>query len=131
MFSRNEGQLNEVDHIGYWNGLASSDDFAGRTLASCVEVIHADIVGVWNFPDKDRVRFLFCHGCLLLRISVLVKQCVQRRGLWSCAGLKYLAKVSTMYNLVDQPNTQVCFLRSQPNATPGTAEWLNNRYENR
>ena len=64
MFSRNEAQLNLVGHIGYWNGLASSDDFAGRTLASCVEVIHADIVGVWNFPDKDRVRFLFCHGCL-------------------------------------------------------------------
>ena len=74
MSSRNEGQLNKVDHIGYWNGLASSDDFAGRTLASCVEVIHADIVGVWNLPDKDRVRLLVLSrlSCLL-RISVLDK----------------------------------------------------------
>ncbi|KAF8474333.1 hypothetical protein DFH94DRAFT_805789 [Russula ochroleuca] len=31
-----------------------SGDFAGQTLADCVEVIHADIVGVWNLPDKDR-----------------------------------------------------------------------------
>ena len=54
-----KGQLNKFDPIEYWDGLASSDDFAGRTLASCVEVIHADIVGVWNLPDKDRVRLSF------------------------------------------------------------------------
>ena len=51
--------------IGYWRGLGSSEDFAGRALANCVEVIHADIVSVWNLPDEDRVRLLFCHGCLV------------------------------------------------------------------
>ena len=25
-------------------------------LSECVEVIRADIVGVWNLPDKDKVR---------------------------------------------------------------------------
>lgn len=46
-------------HIGYWPGPASSDDFAGRSLASWDEVIHEV---VWNLFDK--VSFLFCHGCL-------------------------------------------------------------------
>ena len=48
-----------IRRIGYWRGLGSSDDFAGRSLANCVEVIHADIVNVWNLPDEDRVRLLF------------------------------------------------------------------------
>lgn len=46
-------------HIGYWCRLGSSDDFAGQTLADCVGVIHADIVGVWNLLDKDGVRVFF------------------------------------------------------------------------
>ncbi|KAH9998770.1 hypothetical protein BJV77DRAFT_980342 [Russula vinacea] len=37
-------------NFGLWN----SDDFAGQMLADCVAVIHTDIVGVWNLPDKDR-----------------------------------------------------------------------------
>ena len=41
--------------IGYWCLLGSSDDFAGQTLADCAEVIHADIVDVWNLPDEDKV----------------------------------------------------------------------------
>ena len=53
-----------LDHVGYWGGLASSDDFTEQTLEICVEVIHADIVSVWNLPDKDRVRLSFYHGCL-------------------------------------------------------------------
>ena len=60
----NKRQLNKFDTIEYWNELASGDDFAGRTLATCVEVIHADIVGAWNFPDKDRVRLSVCLACL-------------------------------------------------------------------
>lgn len=37
----------------YWCRLWSSDDFRGKTLADCIEVIHADIVGTWNFLDTD------------------------------------------------------------------------------
>jgi hypothetical protein len=48
--------------IEYWRGLWSSDDFRGQTLANCIEVIHADIVGVWNLPDKDRVCLFFSSG---------------------------------------------------------------------
>ncbi|KAH9998769.1 hypothetical protein BJV77DRAFT_711572 [Russula vinacea] len=41
-------------HIGYWRSLWNSGDFAGQMLSECVEVIRADIVGVWNLPDKDK-----------------------------------------------------------------------------
>ena len=58
------GSIRLLDHVGYWDGLVSSDDFAEQTLEICVEVIHADIVSVWNLPDKDRVRLSFYHGCL-------------------------------------------------------------------
>ena len=47
--------------IEYWRGLWSSDDFRGQTLANCIEVIHADIIEVWNLPNKDRVC-LFSSG---------------------------------------------------------------------
>ena len=48
-----------LSYIGYWRRLWSSDDFVGQTLANCVEVLHADIIGVWNLPDKDDVCLLF------------------------------------------------------------------------
>ena len=40
-------------------------------LADCVEVIHTDIVGVWNLLDKDKVRIFFSSrlSCLLKEIS--------------------------------------------------------------
>lgn len=52
-------------HIGYWRRLGSSEYFAGQTLANCVEVIHSDIVGVWNLPDEGRVCLLFIIFVLL------------------------------------------------------------------
>ena len=48
--------------LEYWRGLWSSDDFRGQTLANCIEVIHADIVGVWNIPDKNKVCLFFSSG---------------------------------------------------------------------
>ncbi|KAF8489076.1 hypothetical protein F5888DRAFT_1210533 [Russula emetica] len=44
----------EVGRSRYWRRLWSSDDFVGQPLANCVEIIHADIVGTWNLPDKDK-----------------------------------------------------------------------------
>jgi hypothetical protein len=35
----------------YWTGLASSTNFAGKTLETCLDVIHDDIIQVWNFED--------------------------------------------------------------------------------
>ncbi|KAH9041186.1 cytochrome P450 [Lactarius hengduanensis] len=42
--------LGEVD-IG--DNLGTSQDFNDQALASCVNVIHEDIINVWNFDDKE------------------------------------------------------------------------------
>lgn len=41
-------------------------DFADHTLKSCVNVIHDDLVEIWNLNDKARVGFpsICCAGCL-------------------------------------------------------------------
>ena len=40
---------------GYWQDLRSSPDFAHQTLKSCVNIIHDDIVEIWNLNDKTMV----------------------------------------------------------------------------
>ncbi|KAG6826940.1 hypothetical protein H0H92_013836 [Tricholoma furcatifolium] len=37
----------------YWERLASSVNFPGKTLQQCLEVIHTDIVRVWRFDDPE------------------------------------------------------------------------------
>ena len=49
--------MGSVATEGYWRDLWVTDDFAGYTLETCLEVIHNDIIGVFDLPDKDRV----CH----------------------------------------------------------------------
>ncbi|KAG5644396.1 hypothetical protein DXG03_008563 [Asterophora parasitica] len=41
----------EVGKRKYWRGLASSFHFPGNTLEQCLDVIHTDIVTVWNFRN--------------------------------------------------------------------------------
>ncbi|KAE9387343.1 hypothetical protein BT96DRAFT_927670 [Gymnopus androsaceus JB14] len=40
-----------VGKAKYWKGLASSANFPGNTLATCLGVIHTDILVVWDFED--------------------------------------------------------------------------------
>ena len=44
--------------LGYWRNLWSSLDFADQPLKSCVNIIHVDIVEIWNLYDKTRVSSL-------------------------------------------------------------------------
>jgi len=44
----------EVGRGRYWCNLLSNIDFAGQTLKDCVDIIHADIVGVWNLNDRTK-----------------------------------------------------------------------------
>jgi hypothetical protein len=37
----------------------SSPDFAGQTVKACLDIIHTDIVDVWNLRDPDMVCLLF------------------------------------------------------------------------
>ena len=42
---------------GYWRSLWSNTDFADNSLKDCVNIIHYDIVDIWNLNDKIGVRF--------------------------------------------------------------------------
>ncbi|KAH9057194.1 hypothetical protein EDB87DRAFT_1131474 [Lactarius vividus] len=44
----------EVGRSRYWRSLLSSLDFADQTLKNCVNIIHLDIVEIWNMNDKRR-----------------------------------------------------------------------------
>jgi len=37
----------------YWSGLLASTDFTGQKLQRCLDIIHGDIVAVWNIHDSD------------------------------------------------------------------------------
>ncbi|KAH9172754.1 hypothetical protein EDB89DRAFT_2069422 [Lactarius sanguifluus] len=43
-----------VTTSGYWSNLWFSPDFADKTLKNCVNIIHLDIVEIWNMNDKRR-----------------------------------------------------------------------------
>jgi hypothetical protein len=55
-FSSHEGNFDTFHpYIGYWRNLWSSPDFTDQIFEDCVDVIHADIVGVWSLRDADEV----------------------------------------------------------------------------
>jgi hypothetical protein len=68
-----------LTRIGYWRRLWSSDDFVGQPLANCVEIIHADIVDTWNFPDKDKVCLLFSSDVVVLILENSISQAQDSR----------------------------------------------------
>jgi hypothetical protein len=51
----NEPIVTKYFLLGYWRSLWSSLDFADQPLKSCVNIIHIDIVEIWNLYDKNRV----------------------------------------------------------------------------
>jgi hypothetical protein len=48
---------------GYWRNLWFSPDFANHSLKDCVNVIHIDIVDIWNLNDNTKVWFSLILGC--------------------------------------------------------------------
>ncbi|KAH9170100.1 hypothetical protein EDB89DRAFT_1980563 [Lactarius sanguifluus] len=61
----------EVGRSRYWRRLWSSDvDFAGYSLKSCMNVIHLDLVEIWNL--SDRTKYLSSDG-FKAKMSHLVK----------------------------------------------------------
>ncbi|KAH9172741.1 hypothetical protein EDB89DRAFT_2164433 [Lactarius sanguifluus] len=44
----------EVGRSQYWRSLRSSVDFADQSLKKCVNILHLDIVEIWNMNDKTR-----------------------------------------------------------------------------
>ncbi|KAH9057192.1 hypothetical protein EDB87DRAFT_1632991 [Lactarius vividus] len=88
-------------YVGYWRGLGSSNDFTHQTLANCVNVVHEDIISVWNFGDGE--RYLSSRD-FTARMSHLVGD---------LAGLPAISPA----------------LDSNGTATP-MAQWMNDPYQN-
>jgi len=44
----------DVGRDRYWKGLISSTDFTGKKLRQCLDVIHTDIISVWNIRDPHK-----------------------------------------------------------------------------
>ncbi|KAF7419488.1 hypothetical protein PC9H_002079 [Pleurotus ostreatus] len=38
----------------YWEGLGHSANFPNRPLKNCLDVIHRDVIAVWNFQDPNK-----------------------------------------------------------------------------
>jgi aspartate 1-decarboxylase len=47
-------------------------DFDDQTLKNCVNIIHVDLVEIWNLSDKARVSssVVCCAGCLWGLVSL-------------------------------------------------------------
>ena len=59
--------------LEYWRNLRSTLDFAEQPLKSCVNVIHIDIIKIWNLDDQRRVsfpQFPCCFDCSTALVSV-------------------------------------------------------------
>ena len=46
--------------LGYWRNLWSNLDFADKPVKHCVNVIHIDIVKIWNLDDRNGVSSFSC-----------------------------------------------------------------------
>ncbi|KAH9977502.1 hypothetical protein BJV74DRAFT_153229 [Russula compacta] len=60
----------EVGRYRYWRSLRSSRDFTGHSMENCLDVIHDDIIYVWNLLDKE--KYLSSKG-FKAEISYLVQ----------------------------------------------------------
>ncbi|KAF8523355.1 hypothetical protein BU17DRAFT_86101 [Hysterangium stoloniferum] len=43
----------DIGRFKYWSGLLSKTDFSGKQLKQCLDVIHRDIVAVWNIRNSN------------------------------------------------------------------------------
>ena len=54
-------------------GLAASVKFPGKTIEACLQVLHTDMVQVWNIQDEYGVNILIsCRLLTLTEVVVLV-----------------------------------------------------------
>ncbi|KAH9018529.1 hypothetical protein EDB85DRAFT_2294479 [Lactarius pseudohatsudake] len=98
--SRSSG-LGEV--VRYWRSLGSSKDFTDQTLASCVNVIHEDIISVWNFGDGERYL----------------------------SSTDFMARMSHLVGDLAGPPAISPVLDSNGTATTPMAQWVNGPYQNK
>ena len=89
---------------GYWCNLWSSLHFANQLLGSCVDIIHVDIVEIWNLCDKSKVSsppLPCCFNCLTESVSIkrpIQNKFVPHRQRTGCAGWRRIVEVSVSRN---------------------------------
>ncbi|KAH8979091.1 hypothetical protein EDB92DRAFT_1981402 [Lactarius akahatsu] len=84
----------EVGRSRYWRSLLSSLDFADQTLKNCVNIIHLDIVEIWNMNDKRRY---LSSDTFKAKMSHLVKDLAGSANTTSGAGDDYADWVNDVY----------------------------------
>ena len=57
---------------GYWMGLAASVNFPGNTIEKCLQVLHTDILRVWNIQDLGVNTSISSSLLTLTQIVLLV-----------------------------------------------------------
>ncbi|KAH9998788.1 hypothetical protein BJV77DRAFT_1064755 [Russula vinacea] len=90
----------EIGRNRYWRSLWSSLDFADQPLKSCVNIIHVDIVEIWNLYDRN--RYLLSNQ-FKINMSHVVKDLAVPTGSapqgldWSSSGTKFADWVYDVY----------------------------------
>ena len=88
--------------LGYWRNLRSSLDFVDQPLKNCVNIIHIDIVEIWNLYDKSGVSspsLPCCCNCSTKSVSVkqpIQDKYVPHRRRSSCTGWWRIVEVSIL-----------------------------------
>jgi len=47
--------LTKYFSLGYWRSFRSGHYFDGQALKDCLDIVHIDIVEIWNLNDRDQV----------------------------------------------------------------------------
>jgi len=55
--------MTESNPLGYWRDLQSGRNFVGQSLKNCMDIVHVDIVDIWNLDDEASVSFLRFPCC--------------------------------------------------------------------
>ncbi|KAF8525512.1 hypothetical protein BU17DRAFT_83723 [Hysterangium stoloniferum] len=72
----------DIGRLKYWSGLLSITDFSGKKLRQCLDVIHRDIVSVWNIRNSNLlVSDKFKAKLIVLVDDLISKPSTPREGL--------------------------------------------------
>ncbi|KAN0124243.1 hypothetical protein V8E52_001892 [Russula decolorans] len=107
----------------YWSGLLSSTDFTGKKLRQCLDVIHRDIVSVWNIRDSSYLA----SDVFKARMTVLIDDLLSNLNTPTPSDGLTLAKVATLAGAASSPAGIVILSLG---STVWVAKWLVEVYQN-
>ena len=122
--------------LGYWRSLWSSMDFADQTLNNCVNIIHTDIVEIWNMNDRTRVSSpVLLYRFSRSRVLVSNEPRICGKDVSHCQGLGGLRwRCATEVSLLRMTRRSTNLIPDCPDPSgPGdkAAEWVYDVYRGR